>query len=320
MYKQIAYSIGKQIEEGLLTRDMLLPSINRYSTRFSVARDTVERAYKELKRSGYVVAVIGKGYYVVNKKQDKLKVLLVLHEINEGNKIMYDVFFKTLERAAQISLQIHHGKLKTLERIIRETAGLYDYYVICPRFTQNIRSQNCLDILQPIPPGKLLLLDRLIPGNNSMSVHQDYEMGIFNALLPALSVLSGYHSISLVFSGNSFHPGEIKSGLASFCKLYHFVFSKITAAELVPRPGTVYVVVDDNDLATLLKKIQCSGWKLGKEVGLISLNDTGLKGLLDITVISTDFRQMGQTAAEMILLKKRCQLKTPLNLIIRNSL
>ena len=68
IYKQIAQSIGKQIEKGVLKKDFLLPSINIFSDEHAVARDTVERAYKELKKQGYITSVSGKGFYVVGKR------------------------------------------------------------------------------------------------------------------------------------------------------------------------------------------------------------------------------------------------------------
>ncbi|WP_185965281.1 hypothetical protein [Flavobacterium franklandianum] len=41
-----------------------------------------------------------------------------------------------------------------------------------------------------------------------------------------------------------------------------------------------------------------------KDVGVISYNETPLKALLGITVISTDFKGMGEAAAKIILDKK----------------
>ena len=45
-------------------------------------------------------------------------------------------------------------------------------------------------------------------------------------------------------------------------------------------------------------------YELGKDVGVISYNDTALKQLFGISVVSTDFNIMGETAAKMILNKQ----------------
>lgn len=61
IYKQIAQSISRQIDKGQLKKDvLLLPSINIFADQYAVARDTVERGYKELKKQGYITSVSGK--------------------------------------------------------------------------------------------------------------------------------------------------------------------------------------------------------------------------------------------------------------------
>ena len=84
--------------------------------------------------------------------------------------------------------------------------------------------------------------------------------------------------------------------------------------------GTAYIVIADDDLAILVKKIRKSNYQTGKDIGIISFNETELKELLDITVISTDFVKMGHTAANLILNKKIRQIKNPFKIIIRGSL
>jgi DNA-binding LacI/PurR family transcriptional regulator len=61
---------------------------------------------------------------------------------------------------------------------------------------------------------------------------------------------------------------------------------------------------------------------LGKDIGIISYNDTPGKEILrdGITVISTDFENLGAKAAEMILEKKAIQQDNPFYVISRNSL
>ncbi len=63
-YKQIVESIITDIERGLLKKNDQLPSISEMSAHYDLARDTVEKAYRELRERGFIVSVQGKGYYV----------------------------------------------------------------------------------------------------------------------------------------------------------------------------------------------------------------------------------------------------------------
>ena len=62
--------------------------------------------------------------------------------------------------------------------------------------------------------------------------------------------------------------------------------------------------------------------KVGEEIGIISLNDTPIKKILEggITVISSDFVEMGKKAAELILNGEIKQFPNSYKLIVRQSL
>jgi len=86
------------------------------------------------------------------------------------------------------------------------------------------------------------------------------------------------------------------------------------------RPRDAYIIIEEMDLVSLVKQIRDRNLVLGKDIGIISYNDTPLKDLLGITVISTDFHVMGETAAYMILKKKREVVKNVFSFINRNSI
>jgi len=88
----------------------------------------------------------------------------------------------------------------------------------------------------------------------------------------------------------------------------------------VLKPGTVYIVTEETDLALIIKKVRKSNYQLGEGVGILSFNETALKEILDITVITTDFEAMGKTGANMLLNKDFKQVKNPFKIIRRNSL
>ena len=63
-------------------------------------------------------------------------------------------------------------------------------------------------------------------------------------------------------------------------------------------------------------------WKLGREIGVISYDDTPLKEIISqgISVISNDSALMGQRAAKMILEKTKGRYSNDYYFIDRNSL
>jgi len=61
---------------------------------------------------------------------------------------------------------------------------------------------------------------------------------------------------------------------------------------------------------------------IGQKLGIISYNETPLKKLIlnGLTTISTDFKFMGETAAQLILDNSSAQVEVPFYLTIRPSL
>ncbi len=74
------------------------------------------------------------------------------------------------------------------------------------------------------------------------------------------------------------------------------------SAETIHR-GEAHINLIDDDLAIILERIQFSGLTIGKEVGVISYNESPLKKVLcnGITTVSTDCEMMGRHVAMLIL-------------------
>ncbi|MEP6931998.1 MAG: substrate-binding domain-containing protein, partial [Flavobacterium sp.] len=90
--------------------------------------------------------------------------------------------------------------------------------------------------------------------------------------------------------------------------------------DMILKKGDLFITIEESDLVNLMKQIRDKKLVLGEDIGVISYNDTPLKELLGITVMSTDFNVMGETAARMILNKEKGQVKVPFNFIDRNSI
>ncbi len=321
--KQLVHTIIVDIEKGVLKKNEQLPSVTGFSKAFSVSRDTVEKAYKELKAQGYITSVASKGYFVLGPKGKKIKVLLVFNKLSSYKKIIYDSLVSALGSKVKIDLHIHHYSIPLFKEIMEENLGKYHYYVIMPHFTNGSNKSEYLKIIKQIPNDALFLLDKNLPelGHEHMSVYQDFKLDIYNSLVSATDLLKKYKKLSVILPKYRNHPSEIISGVAEFCKAYKMKTSVVENAETtLLSPGNAYVVTSETDLAKLIKKIRKTSLVIGKDIGILSYNETALKDLLDITTITTDFEGMGRTAAKLILKKEYKQVINPFRMIRRSSL
>lgn len=324
-YKQIIASVIQSIEKGILQRDEQLPSINEMAEEHYLARDTIEKAYNELKEKGIIMAVRGKGYFVSAASSDKIKILLVMNKLSAYKKIIYYAFIQALGDNATVDLVIHHYNAPLFKDILKESKGKYNYYVIMPHFYEGLDRVNIQSLLEEIPRKQLVLLDRDLPGLSGeyLAIFQDFEKDIYRALESSDDLLQKYDELALIFPSDGHYPAEITQGFRYYCVNYHKTFHITENAYNEPvKAGTVYVVVEEYDLVELIKKIRLSNLVLGKDVGIISFNDTTLKEILadGITVITTDFETMGRTAAALLLDGKQIKVKNPFQMIRRKSL
>ncbi len=61
VYKQIVQSIYRNIDNGVLSQNDILPSVNSISEKFSLARGSVFTAYNDLRAAGIIDSIPGKG-------------------------------------------------------------------------------------------------------------------------------------------------------------------------------------------------------------------------------------------------------------------
>ncbi|RZJ23602.1 MAG: GntR family transcriptional regulator [Acinetobacter sp.] len=323
-YVQIAEVIKKDIEAGRLGNGWRLPSINEFSKSHSVARDTVEKAYNDLKRTGYIKGVPGKGNFVANtyQSQKTLKILIILNKLSSFKKEVYDAFLAGMGQRAKVDLQIHHYNVGLFRDIIQGSEGKYHYYVVMPHFSADATEQSYLEVLGSIQNSGLVILDKKIElANEVMNVYQDFERDIFEALSVEREILQKYSGVTLIFNKLTNHPKEIIEGVRSFCEMQEKNFDIIEDAnKVILKKGTAYITLTDDELAMVLKKIKETKHRLGRDIGILSFNETVLKELLGITVVSTDFSAMGRIAAEMILGKSVQSIRNEFRFIKRNSL
>ena len=123
--------------------------------------------------------------------------------------------------------------------------------------------------------------------------------------------------------GFQFIPEGIINGFTRFCKenkIKYRIIDNLSYRNIAK--DEIYLVISDNDLIMVVKYAIENGLTLGKELGLISYDDTPLKSVLanGITVISTDFAHMGKTAANLLKHGIMNKFENPSQLIIRSTL
>jgi len=64
IYEQVVSGIKRLILNGVLEPDEKLPSVRSLAVELSINPNTIQRAYGELERDGYIYSVKGKGNFV----------------------------------------------------------------------------------------------------------------------------------------------------------------------------------------------------------------------------------------------------------------
>ena len=324
-YLQIANSVLHAVEINAVSKDYLLPSINDLSYELEISRDTAEKALRYLKSLGVVGSVQGKGYFIANTDfKQPIKVFLLFNKLSAHKKIIYDSFAKKLGDKAAIDFFIHDNNFSLFKKLMEKNKkNDYTHYVIIPHFLDGGATAN--EVINEIEGGHLILLDKLISGINREygAVYENFELDIYRALKEALPQLSKYQTLKIVFPEYTYHAIEILKGFHSFCSEFAFNRKVVqNLSEELVEEGDAFINLMEDDLVVLLEKIQRTDLKVGKNIGIISYNETPLKRfVLDgITTISTDFKKMGEMAADSVLNNSNQHIEVPFALTLRNSL
>ena len=323
-YLQLANSILTSISKGKLQQDDILPSINELSAEFEISRHTVEKTYKYLKSIGILGAVLGKGYFVSKTDfKQPYHIFLLFNKLSSHKKIIYDSLIQALGNKANISFYIYNNDFSLFKKLITKNNDDYTHFVIIPHFTEG--GDNVHEIINAIPKDKLILLDKKIPfiTGEFGAVYESFQDDIYEALKIALPALEKYDTIKIIFPENSYYPNEILKGYYNFCQDYAFDYKVVHNILDEPvQKKQAYINVMEDDLISLIEKIQATDLQIGKDIGIISYNETPLKKLIlnGITTISTDFEQMGKLAAELILGNSKQHISVPFHINLRASL
>lgn len=331
-YKQIVDSVIQHISAGNLIMDQQLPSINSFSEEFYLSRDTVEKAYNILKERKIISSIHGKGFYITRTKLiGKTNILFLINKLSTYKMRVYNSFINSLGTDTHVDLHIYHCDQSLFLNLMEKNKGAYDNYVIMPHFkTEDNKhvsfTNDVLKAIKQIQTEKLLLLDnnKIDLDNTYAEIFQDFEEDIYNALKEGLRKINMYQKIFLVYPENAVYPypRRILHGFRKFCieQSQDFEIIDEIYEDIILKKGDLFITIEESDLVNLVKQIREREMILGGDIGVISYNDTPLKELLGITVISTDFKAMGEKAAQMIVNKEKGKFKNPFNFIDRHSM
>lgn len=330
-YQQIVDAIIQNISIGNLLVNQKIPSINMFSEAFYLSRDTVEKAYGILKERNIITSIRGKGYYISRTTLiSKVNILFLTNKLSWYKMETYHAFLNNIGPNSHVDLHNYHCDETLFLNLLNKHKKAYDYYVIMPHFKTEDLKHACTtnaitQAINKIPKNKLIIMDDNVPIKDAVStIYQDYENDIYNALKKGLEKITKYKKLILVYPKKSIYPypKRITVGFTKFCTDYNLDFDIIDKIydDMVLIKGDLIITIDEDDLVNLLNQIRDKEFLLGNEIGVISYNDTPLKDLLGITVISTDFRLMGEITAKKILNNEKGTFKIPFKFIDRDSI
>lgn len=318
--EHIIASVTESIRSGKYVSGQAIPSINSTAQKFGVARKTVVRAYDKLKNAGLIESRPKTGYFVISKKpNNKLKVLLIVHSFDGHWETLYNDFREKVNGYCEIEIFFHHYNIKVLELIVNRNVSDYDLFIISS--FNHVRMKS---VVGRIPAYKVLLVsrnDRLAKSYNY--IIQDFCEGTYQALRQANNRIIKYKGINLIYPEKAGHSETLKKGFLKYCEEFSVKNRTVNSLqELEIIKDEAYLLISDNDLIYLLNVCKKRKWQLGKDVGVISYNETPLKQVIrdGISVVSCNFSMMASEMATFIKEQKTVHKIIPIEFVERNSL
>jgi len=314
--KQLADLISQSISMGIYKVGDPLPSINQLSAEHKVSRDTVFKAFLDLRERGAIDSTPGKGYYVTSKI---INVLLLLDQYSPFKDVLYNSFIKRLPSGYKVDLLFHQYNERLFKTLIRESAGRYNKYIV-----MNFSNEKLSNVLCKIDPNKLLLLDFGKFDKSPYSyICQDFDEGLYNSMTSVLPHLRKYKKLVLVFPKDLMHPQSSKDYFIKFCQDNGFLCEIAGSLEECKlQRGVAYLVIKLQDVVDIIKQSRNQNLKCGSDIGVLAYNDIPSYEVIDngITALTIDWESMGMKAADFVLNNTRIHEYLPTEVTFRSSL
>lgn len=319
-HEQLIQGIINAIDERMVVKGDLMPSVNTIISELGFARETIAKAYKELIHRGIIESKNRLGYFVATDDvKQELKVALLVYAFDIFQETFYENFRKGLGENVHLDIFFHHNNSDTFENVIQSIKGKYGMYVIAP-----ISSPKTASVLKLLPFQRVLLVDRFLETDEDYNyVVQEFQESSYNAFVQLKDKIKRYDEIIFIFKPSFAEPDEILESFKKFTKDYSI--KGVIREEYEPgslEKDKVYFTIHNLELWEMLKDSKIKGLKLGVDIGFISHNDDIVKEIIfdGVTTFSTDFSVMGKKAADFVLNRKKIQEIIPTVLINRNSL
>lgn len=317
-HDRLVQGIINAIEEKVLVRDEMLPSLNEMIRELRFSRDTVVKGYQELINRGLVGSTRGRGYYVTNGNTGQtLQVALLMYNMDTFEEQFYRSFRAELGPNVHLNVFFHHGNIDVFDTILTQAKGKYGMYVVAP-----IPHPRTKALLEAIPPNRFLMVDRYEPIEGEFNhITQEFARSSYNIFMELAPVIRKFDEMIFYHSTDSLDPKEIVGSFRKFLK-----DSKIKG-RIIPefKPGTiekgkVYFTLDNFAIFAMLKECREKKLKPGRDLAILSHNDEPAKELIGITTYSADFSLMGKKAGEFVMRREMVRETMPMMLWRRNTL
>lgn len=327
IYKQLVEQFEDSIRSGKLASGEQIPSMNDFAMKMGISKETVKKTYGILREKGLLVPQQGKGFYVADiSSSSKPKVLVLFDKLSIYKDVLFRSLTESLGDNAELTILTHNQNLELFTYYLDTYLDKYDYYVVTPHFPLDEKTQEmAAKLISRIPNRKLIMVDnwmRRCSGNYGV-VYQDFENDVYDGLKQGLDKLQKT-SLKVVILQSSLYGSHISKGVERFCLEYGINVEFMTEVPDVICPNETYLVINsqlDSGLVSLARKIREQNLEIGKDVYIIANNEFDLNEVVlnGLTTISTDFKQMGQTAATMILNRKSWKVHCDFRMIRRST-
>uniref|UniRef100_UPI00356786E2 GntR family transcriptional regulator n=1 Tax=Labilibaculum sp. TaxID=2060723 RepID=UPI00356786E2 len=150
-FQQLIQAFQDAISQKILEPGDMLPSVNKMCKECSLSRDTVFKAYAELKKRNVIESVPNKGYFVAG---EITRVFLFLDTFKAYKEVLYDSFRKSVPSTVAVDLHFHHYNIEVFKNQIQESIGKYSKYVI-----MNFDHSEVAETLKQLDSKKVLVID-----------------------------------------------------------------------------------------------------------------------------------------------------------------
>lgn len=329
VYKQIIEQIEYLVKTGKYEEGHLLPSMNELSGELNISKETVKKAYSLLRNKNIISATQGKGFYVSAKTSDgKLNILVLFDKLSTYKQVLFSSFASHIGEKAEITIHLHNQNVDLFDYLVSENLDLFDYYVVTPHFPLDAETQRrAVKILTRIPNRKLIMVDRYMSemSGNFGAVYQDYTTDAYEGLTQGLRKLRRCSRLNVISMPSSLYSSYVRQAAERFCNDNDIdvEFHNSISPEII-RSKEVYLILNsqlDTELIELVREARAMGYKVGRDISIISYNESPINEIIlnGLTTLSTDFKQMGELAAKMILEQSPYKVKCDFHLIKRST-